>query len=295
MAGPPPVDTLAGPPPVDTLAGPPPVDHAGHMPRTVTIDADGPVTVVAIDRPERRNSVDPATAGALLEAFTAFDADPSASVAVLTGRGGTFCAGADLRSLSEGSRHHLSEEGPGPLGPTRLALGKPVIAAVEGYAVAGGLELALWCDLRVAASDAVFGVFCRRFGVPLIDGGTVRLPRLIGQSRALDLILSGRGVDATEALAIGLANRVVPAGTALDAALAWAHELAALPQQTLRNDRLSAIGQWGLTTEEALKVEYRLGLASLSSGEAAAGADRFAGGAGRGGATLGPVDAGTGG
>ena len=173
--------------------------------------------MVTLDRPERRNAVDPATAAALLEAFPPSTRDPSPSVAVLTGAGGTFCAGADLKALAEGARHRVADDGPGPMGPTRLELSKPVIAAVEGYAVAGGLELAIWCDLRVAAEDAAFGVFCRRFGVPLIDGGTVRLPRLIGQGRALDLILTGREVGAEEALAMGLVNRVVPAGTALDA------------------------------------------------------------------------------
>ena len=184
------------------------------MKPTVQVEYDGPVTVVTVDRTERRNAVDPTTATALFEAFTAFDRDEASSVAVLTGAGGTFCAGADLKSLSEGARHRLEEDGPGPMGPTRLALSKPVIAAVEGYAVAGGLELAIWCDLRVAAEDAAFGVFCRRFGVPLIDGGTVRLPRLVGQGRALDLILTGREVGADEALAMGLVNRVVPTGSA---------------------------------------------------------------------------------
>ena len=216
------------------------------MASTVQVSHVGSVTIVALARQDRRNAVDPATADALLEAFTAFDVDPQSSVAVLTGRGGTFCAGADLKSLAQGDRFHVAEDGPGPMGPTRLELTKPVIAAVEGFAVAGGLELALWCDLRVAADDAVFGVFCRRFGVPLIDGGTVRLPRLIGQGRALDLILSGREVTADEALTMGLINRRVPAGTALDAAVAWAEELALLPQACLRNDRASAIETWGI-------------------------------------------------
>ncbi len=244
--------------------------------------------MVTIDRPDRRNAVDPATAQALFEAFSTFDHDRSASVAVLTGSGGTFCAGADLQSLAAGDRHRVEEEGPGPMGPTRMALGKPVIAAVEGYAVAGGLELAVWCDLRVAADDAAFGVFCRRFGVPLIDGGTVRLPRLVGQGRALDLILTGREVGAEEALAMGLVNRVVPAGTARDQAVAWAREVAALPQTCLRNDRRSALDQWNLSVGDALRSEYRYGLSSLASPDAAAGATRFSSGAGRGGTVVGP-------
>lgn len=250
------------------------------------MEHDGPVTVVTIDRPERRNAVDRPTADALLEAFEAFEADPDASVAVLTGAHGTFCAGADLQAIAGGTGNRVAEDGAGPMGPTRLALSKPVLAAVEGHAVAGGLELAVWCDLRVAASDAVLGVFCRRFGVPLVDGGTVRLPRLVGEGRAMDLILSGRGVGAEEALAMGLVNRVVPPGTALGAAVAWAHELAALPQVCMRNDRRSAIEQWSLPVDEALVHETRLGLASLASGEALEGASRFAGGGGRGGSTV---------
>jgi len=250
------------------------------------VDRDGPVTVVTIDRPERRNAVDRPTADALLEAFEAFEDDAHASVAVLTGAHGTFCAGADLQAIAGGSGNRVAEDGAGPMGPTRLALSKPVLAAVEGHAVAGGLELAVWCDLRVAASDAVLGVYCRRFGVPLVDGGTVRLPRLVGQGRAMDLILSGRGVGAQEALAMGLVNRVVPPGAALAVAVAWAHELAALPQVCMRNDRRSAIDQWSLPVDEALGGETRLGLASLASGEALEGAGRFAGGAGRGGSTV---------
>jgi enoyl-CoA hydratase len=275
------------------LALPRPIHHAGGMPPpapttpTVLVDHEGPVTVVTIDRPDRRNAVDPATATALFEAFTGFDHDDSSSVAVLTGSGTTFCAGADLRALAEGDRHRVREDGPGPMGPTRMALGKPVIAAVEGYAVAGGLELAVWCDLRVAAEDAAFGVFCRRFGVPLVDGGTVRLPRLVGQGRALDLILTGREVDAAEALTMGLVNRVVPAGTARDRAVAWGRELAALPQTCLRNDRRSALDQWGLSVEDALRTEFRYGLDSLASPDAAAGATRFSSGGGRGGSVLG--------
>jgi enoyl-CoA hydratase len=260
------------------------------MSPTVKVEHDGPVTVITLDRPERRNAVDPATATALLEAFTSFDGDDDASVAVLTGAGGTFCAGADLRSVAEGARHHIAETGPGPMGPTRLELGKPVIAAVEGYAVAGGLELAIWCDLRVAAEDSAFGVFCRRFGVPLIDGGTVRLPRLIGQGRALDLILSGREVGSEEALGMGLVNRVVPPGTARAHAVAWAHQLAALPQTCMRNDRRSTLDQWGLSAAEAMRVELLLGLDSLASPDAATGAARFSAGAGRRGSSVDPTD-----
>jgi enoyl-CoA hydratase len=255
---------------------------------SVLVDHRGPVTVITIDRPRRRNAVDPATAAALLDAFTAFDSDGSSSVAVLTGAGGTFCAGADLSALSQGARYSVTEDGPGPMGPTRLELSKPVIAAVEGHAVAGGLELAVWCDLRVASSEAVFGVFCRRFGVPLIDGGTVRLPRLIGQGRALDLILTGRAVGSEEALAMGLVNRVVPPGSALDRAVEWGLELAALPQDCMRNDRASALAQWGLTTDEAIRSEYHFGLASLSSPDATSGPARFASGAGRGGRNVQP-------
>ena len=252
------------------------------------IDVHGPVTVVTIDRPGRRNAVDQATATALLDAFQAFDADADASVAVLTGSGGTFCAGADLQAIAAGEGNRVAEDGPGPMGPTRLDLTKPVIAAVEGHAVAGGLELALWCDLRVAAADATFGVYCRRFGVPLIDGGTVRLPRLVGQGRALDLILTGRGVGADEALSIGLVNRVVSAGKALEAAVAWAAEMAELPQVCMRNDRRSALDQWNLSVPDALLHETRLGIDSLRSGEALEGAARFADGAGRGGSTVDP-------
>ncbi|HLX87631.1 MAG TPA: crotonase/enoyl-CoA hydratase family protein [Acidimicrobiales bacterium] len=258
------------------------------MARTLDISTAGPVRIVAIDRPERRNAVDGATAAALLEAFEAFEADATLSVAVLTGTGGTFCAGADLKALAEGDRRPVPDEGPGPMGPTRLALSKPVVAAVEGHAVAGGLELALWCDLRVAATDAVFGVYCRRFGVPLVDGGTVRLPRLIGQSHALDLVLTGRGVSGTEALGMGLVNRLVPRATALAAAVALARELAELPQTCMRNDRRSVLGQWGLVEDAALTAEARLGRDSIASGDTAAGARRFAGGAGRHGGVVAP-------
>ena len=253
---------------------------------TLSIEHDGPVTVVTIDRPERRNAVDSVCADQLRQAFLAFDADPDASVAVLTGAQGTFCAGADLKAVAEGDRRPIPDQGSGPMGPTRLTLSKPVIAAVEGYAVAGGIELALWCDLRVAAEDAVFGVFCRRFGVPLCDLGTVRLPRLIGHSRAMDLILTGRAVQAPEALEIGLANRVVPPGQALAASVALAHQLAALPQVCLRSDRMSALEQWGLSEEEAAVNEARRGRDVVSSGETLEGALRFAGGAGRGGTAL---------
>lgn len=242
------------------------------------------VCCITINRPERRNAVDEATAAALLAAFEAFDRDDALSVAVLTGAGEAFCAGADLKEIAGGGRRALSEEGPGPMGPTRLRLGKPVIAAIEGPAVAGGLELALWADLRVAAEGAVLGVFCRRFGVPLVDLGTVRLPRLIGHGRAMDLILTGRAVAPDEALRIGLVDRVVPQGQALAAAVALASELAALPQRCLRNDRLSAIDQWDLGWDQATRHELRLGQQTLASGETVAGATRFRGGVGRHGA-----------
>jgi enoyl-CoA hydratase len=275
-------DLAAAPPPPPR----PPTAYAPTRTDTLRIDRDGPVTVVTIDRPERRNAVDSVCADQLRQAFLAFDADPEASVAVLTGANGTFCAGADLKAVAEGDRRPIPDEGSGPMGPTRLTLTKPVIAAVEGYAVAGGIELALWCDLRVAGEDAVFGVFCRRFGVPLCDLGTVRLPRLIGHSRAIDLILTGRAVPAPEALEIGLANRVVPPGQALAASVALAHELAALPQVCLRSDRLSALEQWGLLEEEAAVNEARRGREVVSSGETLEGALKFAGGAGRGGTAL---------
>lgn len=257
---------------------------------SLRVDVIGPVTVVSLDRPERRNAVDDATAGALEEAFLAFDGDESARVAVLTGTGGTFCAGADLKAIAGGpggGGNRVAPQGRGPMGPTRLVLGKPVIAAIEGHAVAGGLELALWCDLRVAAEDAVLGVFCRRFGVPLVDLGTVRLPRLIGHSRAMDMILTGRAVEAPEALQMGLVNRVVPSGTALEAAVALGQELAALPQTALVHDRLSAIEQWSLTDEEATLNEVRHGLEAIGSLEVLEGARRFASGSGRHGGAVG--------
>ena len=226
---------------------------------TVNVVDDGPVRIVTIDRPERRNAVDAATASALLEAFEAFDNDDTAHVAVLTGAGGYFCAGADLKAIAGADRRpvSVSADGPGPMGPTRLRLGKPVIAAIEGPAVAGGIELALWCDLRVAAADAVLGVYCRRFGVPLVDLGTIRLPRLIGHSRAIDLILTGRGVDGVEAERIGLVNRVCAPGEALRVAVALAHELAALPQRCMRNDRMSALEQWDLDEPAAIGNEVK--------------------------------------
>ena len=252
---------------------------------SVRTEKQGPVTTVIIDHPERRNAVDRPTATALADAFRAFEADPDSAVAVLWGAGGHFCAGADLGALTDESRRNrISPEGDGPLGPTRLQLTKPVIAAVSGYCVAGGLELACWCDLRVAEESAVFGVFCRRFGVPLIDGGTVRLPRLIGASRAMDMILTGRPVDAAEALAMGLANRVVADGAAREAAEALAAELARLPQACLRHDRLSSLEQWSLPLPQAMANEFTHGLKTLESGEWLAGAARFGKGEGKHGA-----------
>ena len=247
----------------------------------ITVEPEGAVTTVTIERPERRNAVDPETALALRAAFKAFESDETAAVAVLTGTGGCFCAGWDLKSFA-GSEHGYEPGGEGPLGPTRSLCSKPVIAAVEGHAVAGGLELALWCDLRVASATAVFGVFCRRWGVPLVDGGTVRLPRLIGHSRALDMILTGRPVGAEEAFDWGLANRLVPAGTALEEAQALAAEIARFPQLCLRTDRLSSYRQWDLALDEALRAEGVAGEAPLREG-ARDGAARFAEGRGRGG------------
>ncbi|MFD0340116.1 crotonase/enoyl-CoA hydratase family protein [Streptomyces sp. NPDC127117] len=247
----------------------------------VRIERDGPVFTVVLARPEVRNAVDGPTARQLADAFREFDADPDASVAVLWGEGGTFCAGADLKGIGTARGNEVLADGDGPMGPTRMRLSKPVIAAVSGHAVAGGLELALWCDLRVAEDDAVFGVFCRRWGVPLVDGGTVRLPRLIGESRAMDMILTGRPVPAAEAYAMGLANRIVPPGEARGAAERLAHEIAAFPQLCLRHDRLSVREQHGLGEREALAQEYRHGLVPLTAGETQAGAERFGGGAGR--------------
>lgn len=248
----------------------------------VRVERSGPVTTVILDRPHARNAVDGPTAAALYQAFDEFDRDASASVAVLWGDRGTFCAGADLKALGTPNANKTHRSGPGPMGPTRMVLSKPVIAAVSGYAVAGGLELALWCDMRVVEADATFGVFCRRWGVPLIDGGTVRLPRLIGHSRAMDMILTGRAVDAEEALAIGLANRVVPTGEARRAAEQLALELAELPQGCLRADRLSALRQWGLTEAHAMDAEFES--IERVADEALRGAGRFADGAGRHGA-----------
>lgn len=251
----------------------------------VRTERDGGVVVVTIDRPAVRNAVDGPTAAALFDAFEDFDADDDLSVAVLTGAEGTFCAGADLNAISEGRGNRVERDTslPGPMGPTRMDLSKPVLAAVEGHAVAGGLELAVWCDLRVAAHDATFGVYCRRWGVPLIDGGTVRLPRLIGHSHAMDLILTGRGVSGEEARSMGLANRLVEPGTALAEAIALAHRIAAFPQLCTRSDRRSAIEQWGLGHHAAMANEVELGLRTITSGETIEGASRFAAGEGRGG------------
>jgi len=256
------------------------------MSDSVRIDIDGDVAVVTIDRPEVRNAVDGTTAEALATAFREFDEDDGLRVAILTGAGGTFCAGADLKAVGSGHGNRVVAHpaADGPMGPTRMLLGKPVIAAIEGFAVAGGLELAVWCDLRVAARNATFGVYCRRWGVALVDGGTVRLPRLIGHSHALDLILTGRGVSGDEALRMGLANRLSEPGAALTDALALAHQLAGLPQRCMRNDRLSSYEQWNLDLVDALSRETQLGLEVIASGETQAGAARFAAGAGRHGA-----------
>lgn len=257
----------------------------------VIVEQDGPITIITINRPHCRNAVDGPTARALAAAFHAFDANDAASVAILTGAGKHFCAGADLKAVASGDATRANPLLPvgnaendydlGPMGPSRMKLSKPVIAAVSGYAVAGGIELAAWCDLRVADETAVFGVFCRRFGVPLIDGGTVRLPRLIGMSRALDMMLTGRPVDAQEALQFGLANRVVPAGEALSAAKALAQQIADFPQRCMQNDRLSAYEQWGQPEAQALAAEFERGMQTLQSGETVAGAGRFTAGEGR--------------
>ncbi len=245
----------------------------------IRTEREGPVTLVILDRPAAKNAVDRPTAEALADAFRAFDADDTARVGILYGDHGTFCAGADLKAMASGNGNRIAPDGDGPMGPTRMVLGKPVIAAIAGHAVAGGLELALWCDLRVAEEDAVLGVFCRRFGVPLIDGGTIRLPRLIGLSRALDLILTGRGVRAAEAHAMGLVNRVVPRGQALAEARALARRLAELPQAAMRADRMSAYLQHDRPLAEALAKELELG--SRAFAEAVQGAGRFLSGAGR--------------
>lgn len=248
---------------------------------SVRVERKDRVTTIVIDRPQRKNAIDRATAQALADAFRAFEADDDARVAVLWGAGGTFCAGADLQAIAAGDPNRVEEHGDGPLGPTRMLLDKPVIAAVSGHAVAGGLELALWCDLRVMEEDATFGVFCRRFGVPLVDGGTVRLPRLIGLSRALDLVLTGRPVVAEEALAIGLANRVVPSGRAREEAEALAATIAAFPATCVRTDRRACYEGFGRDLPEALAVELRHGLAALADPELVHGAQRFSSGAGR--------------
>lgn len=248
---------------------------------TVRTDKHGDLLVITIDRPDVRNAVDHETAIALVEAFRAFDSDKQRAACVLTGAAGNFCAGADLKAVATGRGNRVTLDGDGPLGPTRMTLSKPVIAAVEGYAVAGGLELALWCDLRVAARSAVFGVYCRRWGVPLVDGGTVRLPRLIGQSHALDMILTGRGVGGEEAKQMGLANRLTDDGEALHGAVQLAEMLTRFPQRCLRNDRRSVLSQWGKPTHEAMQQETLLGREVIKSGETIHGATRFNEGAGR--------------
>jgi enoyl-CoA hydratase len=250
----------------------------------VRYEPDGPVVVITIDRPGVRNAVDAATSRELADAFRRFDDDESLAVAVLTGAGGTFCAGADLKRVADGpgaGANPVRREGDGPMGPSRMLLSKPVIAAVEGYAVAGGLELAIWCDMRVASRDAVFGVFCRRWGVPLIDGGTIRLSRMLGHSHALDMILTGRGVSGDEARLMGLANRLVDPGKALEEAVSLAKQLAAFPQLCMRADRTSSYAQWDLSLGEALREETRGGVEVIRSGETQEGARRFASGAGR--------------
>ena len=248
----------------------------------VLVDRQPPLVCITLNRPEARNAVNGPAAAALAAAFRDFEADDRLAVAVLTGAGGHFCAGADLKAVAAGEGSNaLTADGDGPMGPSRMALSKPVIAAVEGFCVAGGLELALWCDMRVVARDATFGVFCRRFGVPLIDGGTLRLPRLIGMSRAMDMILTGRAVGAEEAFAFGLANRLVAPGEALAAACALAREVAEFPQVCLRGDRRSAYEQWGLDEPGALANEFRLGMQTLASGETVSGAGRFSNGVGR--------------
>ncbi len=251
---------------------------------SVPTESGDEVFVVTINRPHARNAVDGPTAALLADAFRSFDANDKLKVAILTGAEGTFCAGADLKAVSTGDGNKMRKTGDGPMGPSRMLLSKPVIAAVEGYAVAGGIELAAWCDLRVAAEDAVFGVFCRRWGVPLVDGGTIRLPRLLGTSHAMDLILTGRGVSGEEAQRIGLANRLTPKGAALEGALTLARQLCEFPQLCMRNDRLSAYQQWDKDLDAALLNETELGLAVIRSGETQAGAQRFAAGKGRHGA-----------
>jgi enoyl-CoA hydratase len=250
---------------------------------TVNTTERGPVLVVEIDRPEVRNAVDGPTAAALADAFRAFEENPNLLAGVLAGSGGTFCAGADLKAMTNdpGRANRVDPAGDGPMGPSRMKLEKPVIAAIEGHAVAGGLELAIWCDLRVAAGDATLGFYDRRWGVPLIDGGTVRLPRLIGHSRAMDMLLTGRGIGADEAHAMGLVNRVVPPGTALEEAVSLAEEISKFPQICMRADRMSAIEQWDLDIDEAMAKEFMGGLRAVASGETQQGAARFAEGKGR--------------
>jgi enoyl-CoA hydratase len=256
---------------------------ADQSDETVHFEIDGPVCVITIDRPHARNAVDGPTQRALSEAFRRFEADDELSVAILTGAEGTFCAGADLKAVATGRGNRVESDmsHDGPMGPTRMVFNKPVIAAVEGHAVAGGLELAVMCDLRVAAEDAVFGIYCRRWGVPLIDGGTIRLPRLIGQSHALDMILTGRGVSGEEARMMGLANRLTPKGEALAVARELAHQIAAFPQGCMRSDRRSSFEQWDLPLSDALANETKLGLEVIRSGETVEGASRFAAGEGR--------------
>jgi enoyl-CoA hydratase len=253
---------------------------------TVSVTRIDRVAVIRMMRPERRNAVDAATARSLADAFRAFDADTSLDVAVFTGASDVFCAGADLKAIASGDRITLNASGDSPMGPPRLRLSKPVIAAIEGPAVAGGLELVLWCDLRIAGESAIFGVFNRRFGIPLVDLGTIRLPRIIGHGRAMDLILSGRSVDAVEALAIGLINRRVPDGAALPTAVELAQKLSSFPQTAMRQDRLSAIEQWGLSEEDAIANEIAHGMVTVASGETASGATNFGRGAGRHGKSL---------
>jgi enoyl-CoA hydratase len=248
---------------------------------TVSITKIDRVAVIRMLRPERRNAVDAATAKSLADAFRAFDADANLDVAVFTGANDVFCAGADLKAIASGDRITLNASGDSPMGPPRLRLSKPVIAAIEGPAVAGGLELVLWCDLRIAGESAIFGVFNRRFGIPLVDLGTIRLPRIIGHGRAMDLILTGRTVDAIEALEIGLINRCVPNGEALTTAIELAQKLSSFPQTAMRQDRLSAIEQWGLSEEDAIANEISHGLVTVASGETASGAKNFGSGAGR--------------
>lgn len=248
---------------------------------TVLVTKDDAITTITINRPEARNAVDGPTAVLLADAFRTFEADESQKVAILTGADNTFCAGADLKAVATGKGNRVDRDGDGPMGPTRMLLGKPVIAAVEGHAVAGGLELSIWCDLRVAASDAVFGVYCRRWGVPLIDGGTIRLTRMLGQSHAMDLILTGRGVSGEEAKSMGLANRLTPPGKALAGAIELARTLCQFPQLCLRSDRMSAYQQWPMSLDDALAHETELGREVIRSGETRTGAARFAGGKGR--------------